>query len=64
MRTAARAFNEGRTTDRQWAEPLATNGQFRDRLWAGSHGRRVRHEALINRVGVKGPRRRPVAAGR
>ena len=33
-------FNEGRTTGRQWAELLATNGQSRDRLRAGSHGRR------------------------
>lgn len=33
-------FNEGRTTDRQRAKPLATNGQSRDRLRAGSHGRR------------------------
>jgi hypothetical protein len=40
MRAEAKDFNEGRTTDRQWAELLATDGQFRDRLWAGSHGRR------------------------
>ena len=40
MRAAAQDFNEGRTTDRQWAELLATNGQIRDRLWAESHGRR------------------------
>jgi hypothetical protein len=40
MRAAAKDFNEGRTVGRQRAEPLATNGQFRDRLWAGSHDRR------------------------
>ena len=30
----------GRSIGRQWAELLATNRQFRDRLWAGSHVRR------------------------
>ena len=35
MRAEGRDFNERRTTGRQWAEPLATNGQFRDRLQAG-----------------------------
>ena len=33
-------LNVGRSIGRQWAELLATNGQFRDRLWAESHGRR------------------------
>ena len=33
-------INEGRSTGHQWAEPVATSGQFRDRLRAGSHGRR------------------------
>ena len=64
MRTAAKDFNEGRTTGRQWAELLATSRQLRGRLRAESHGRRVRHEALFDRVGMKGPHRRPVAAGR
>lgn len=40
MRTRAADINEGRTNDRQWAVLLATSGQVRDRLRAGSHGRR------------------------
>lgn len=45
-RQGQRTFNEGRTTGRQWAELLATNGQFRGRLQAGSHGRRQSDEPL------------------
>ncbi len=32
--------NEGSSPVRHWAILLATTGQVRDRLWAGSHGRR------------------------
>jgi hypothetical protein len=32
--------NEGRSPVRHWSVLLATTGQFCDRLWAGSHGRR------------------------
>ena len=53
-----RTFNEGRTADRQWAELLATNGQFRDRLRAGSHGRRQKPETESRDTSVA-QRRRP-----
>ena len=43
IRAAATHFNEGRTTNRQRAILLATNGQLRDRLWAESHGPPTAH---------------------
>ncbi len=57
-----RDLNNSRTTDRQWAEPLATNGQFRDRLWALSHGRRQAQKAEIPEA-VSRRVRDPRAAG-
>ena len=52
--------------------PLATSGDLSRPPAATStghqrglsHGHGVRHEALFDRVGMKGPHRRPVAAGR
>ena len=41
--------NEGSSAGRQWAIPVATSGQFRDRLRAGSHGRR--HSAISPTTG-------------
>jgi len=47
-------LTKGRTTDRQWAEPLTTNGQLRDRPRAGSHGRRRQVAAASATIGPLG----------
>lgn len=40
IRNRATNINDGNTTGRQWAEPMATNGWLHGRLRAGSHSRR------------------------
>ena len=50
--------NKGRPPVRHWAILLATSGQFRDRLWAGSHGRRQSAPSAVawpRYLGAKSP---------